>query len=165
MIDPQAVHLPDLPPEWAAIPPELLVRLAPSAGYVTPEQRATINRIAAGRWFLVRNDLRARCGSCRQGTIPGAIHDYISSHCVELPFNGLRELTVFLQEYQHGDMILSALQPGTLVPITAAVAQRLNARIRERGGQTIAMQRPIAPGELDGAAIARRLERTVKSLR
>lgn len=149
----------DLPSEWAQIPPEILARLAPAGAIATPAQRAELNRIAAGRWFLVRNELGLRCGHCRQGILPGAVHPYISIACVEAPFHGLREIVLFMQETAGADMLLSAMRPGTLVPITRRQAEKLNARIRARGGRPIDMQRPLDPAEIDPAAIARRLAR------
>lgn len=165
MTNPRAAYLPDMPPEWATIPDEIITRLVPSGGYTTPEQQAELNRIAAGRWFLVRNELRARCGACRQGTLPGAIHEYLTIACVEAPFNGLREVVLFMQSHEHGDLLFSGLSAGTIVPITAERAAQFNRRIRQHGGVPINAQQPIRANEIDPIRLSGRLTNNARFVR
>lgn len=145
----------DRPSEWAKIPDEVLERLLPSAGLrevegpdgtvhvfnmhglLTPAQKAEIDAIARGHWFLVRNDIggveRLRCGRC------GGKHPYFTLACVERPFHGLQQFTLLLsQQAGAAPGVLDALmgryiRPGSIQPITRRKAQQLIGRIRGRG--------------------------------
>lgn len=159
-IDPMAPFLDDMPVEWLAnIPEEMLARLAPLAGATDPETRALINRIAAGRWFLVRNELRARCVQCGQD------HDYITIRCVEAPFSGLRSVLLFWSERPDMTTFLNAMKPGTIVPISEVTARRFNQRIRDRGEQPIHEQRPLRAWEVNADVMRARMWRQAYSLR
>lgn len=141
--------------------------------FLTPAQRARLNRAAADEWFLVRNEIGSVVGgdpTCRRC---GAVHPYITNGCVELPFNSLRSLQIFV-----GKMPATAQQlframfrpgtlaePGTLVPITSDEAARLNQRIRDKRMQTISMQRPLTRDEIDAETIERRIVARALSLR
>ena len=164
-IDPTNITLDDLPPDWTEIPPEILARLLTAGPLMTTEETAAINRIAQGRWFLIRNDLRIRCHNSQTGTGCGAVHDYISLRCVEAPFNGLRQLELFTQKVAGADVILTRMDIGTLVPISASKARKFNERIIERGGRTIQQQIPIRPDEIDPDAMRRRIVERTRGLR
>lgn len=158
-IDPLSPTHDDQPPEWQQIDPEILARLVPVNGYHTPEQRVALNRIAAGQFFLVKNDLRAPCSACRQGILRGAIHDYITTGCIELPFNGLREVSMFYGQQDQGGKLWASLTMGTIVPITAEDAAKLNDRIRTRRLLTIREMAPLHNHELDANALHKRIRR------
>lgn len=159
MIDPMLPVHEDQPDVWPEIDAELLARLVPTGGYYTPEQRVELNRIARGQWFLVRNDLRARCASCRQGILPGAVHEYVTTGCIELPFNGLREVSMFYAQHDQHGRLWGSLSMGTIAPISAEDAQVLNERIRARRRLTITQMAPLQNHELDAAALHRRIRR------
>ena len=163
--DPTQPNLDDLPPEWDELPAEVLARLLTVGPVLTTEETAELNRIAQARWFLVRNDSRARCGNCRQGMLPGAIHDYLTLKCVEAPFNGLRQLQLYTQHVDGADLVWTHFSAGTIVPITATKARQLNERIIERGGRTMQQQIPIRPDEIDPDAMRRRLLFRTRGLR
>jgi hypothetical protein len=126
-LDPLAPVLPDLPPEWDAIPPEILARLAPRGGILTPAQRRELDRIARARWFLIRNEGSWRCRRC------GAVHAYLTWGCVERPWNGLNEVVGLLRQVEGRDLTLSGVRFGTIVPITEVQARALIERMRARG--------------------------------
>lgn len=128
MIDPlNPILPPDAPPEWAAIPAELLARLAPRGGILTPWQRRELDRIARSRWFLIRNEGGYRCRRCR------AVHAYLTWGCVERPFNGLNEVVGLLRQAEGRDLTLSGVRFGTIVPISETKARELIERMRARG--------------------------------
>jgi len=101
----------DLPPEWVAIPPEILQLLVPvnvrtlhtakgeekivsARGIITPQQKRTIDAVLASRWFLVKNGgalPRARCMRCKR------YHQYITLACIEKPHNGLGEVVGLIE--------------------------------------------------------------------
>ena len=140
-LDPTAVKLLDTPPEWKVIPPEIFDRLKPKDGIYTIEQRNHLDAITSARWFLVRNEVGARCRTCRVGRLPGAIHPYVSMGCLPVPFNGLDEMVFLLREQQGSDTLFSAMRPGTIVPIDRRLALELNRRIREKRYPTLARER------------------------
>lgn len=145
----------DRPAEWARVPDAVLERLLPSTGLrevqgpdgrvhifnthglLTPGQKAEIDAIARGHWFLIRNDgawyERLKCGRC------GAKHAYFTLACVERPFHGLQQFTLLLsQQAGAAPGVLDALlgryiRPGSIEPITRRKAQQLIGRIRGRG--------------------------------
>lgn len=154
----------DLPPEWDSIPDDLLVRLAPAGvGAMTPEQRVAMNQLARSQWFLVRNELGARCGNCASSPLgnpnrlPGAVHTYLTYKCQPLPFNGLRSVMLWLGGYPRDvrEALLAmskpgnAQVPGTFVPIRKRDALRLNKAIRDAGGRTVDDQLPPREVEFD----------------
>lgn len=160
MIDPMAPILADIPPEWDTLPPELIARLAPNGVVGTsPDHRALINRIAAGRWFLVKNELRTPCTRCR------GKHDYITLACTEAPFSGLRSILLFWGERVDADLFYNAMTVGSIVPITQANANDLNQRIRDRHEQPIHEQRPLKAEEVNADLIRQRMWRTARTLR
>lgn len=167
-------HDPDRPSAWGSIPERLLVELAPQGTHVlSPQQRAALNRIAAGEWFLVRNFHRAHCNSCRPhrtSTIRGAVHDYVTIKCVESPFNGLRQIMWWIEseaersQIEQGafyatirDFMVMHPEQDAFVPISAQDAARLNARIRQRGGRPVVDQNPYRADEMDAERIKRRI--------
>lgn len=154
----------DLPPQWAKLPDELLAHLRPVNGVYSPAQRAALNRIAAGRFFLIRNEPihgagRTPCGRC------GRRHKYVTIRCVECPFNGLREAWTWLSTSELGLGISGVIQPGTLEPIAAAEAARHEQRIRDRGGRPIGQQAPSRLVDVNGDAYQQWLVREAVSLR
>jgi hypothetical protein len=170
-------HNPMRPAEWAPIPEELLVRLAPKGALVmTPEARATLNRIALGEWFVIKNFDSAHCEECRPGgrgsrsRLLGAVHDYVSIQCVPSPFNGLRQIIWWMEDVERRN----DMKPGTMLqrleeysifrpadetfhPISEAKAQELMAAIRQRGGRPVIDQCPPRPRDLDANLIRRRI--------
>lgn len=153
-LDPAELWSSDLPPEWDEVPPELLARLVPQAtrtipftlpngqvelrqwnftGVLTKEQRAQIDTIVAGRWFLIRNDgptlERARCGRC------GNLHKYLTLACIERPFHGLDEIYALIEQIEGRDQNAYAIRLGSIEPITRQKAKLLADRIRARGEQ------------------------------
>ena len=146
-LDPTSIVLDDVPSEWGTVPSEILERLLPVTarivygpngeqklydmrGMITPEQKCLIDRIAAGRWFLLRNDGptgRLKCGRC------GQRHTYFTLACVERPFHGLQEIVGLMRQVKGRDLEFSAVRLGTIEPITRSRAQRLLGQIRQRG--------------------------------
>lgn len=152
LIDPTAIRLADLPPEWEAIPDLILAQLAPQAvrrvqnpdgtsylvdmtGTITPEQRAIIERVARSRWFVMRNDGpaldRAVCTRC------GRKHPYLTLGCVERPFHGLQEIVGMIETYaaegKAVERVLTSIRLGAIVPITRKQARQLADKIRAKG--------------------------------
>lgn len=142
--------LPNPPSEWAAIPPEILERLIPNSvmrvsglngdvhlfntrGILTPTQYAEMEKLARGRWFLLRNDgphgERLRCGRCK------GLHQYFTLACVERPFHGLQEIAGLMQRVVGRDLAFEAVRIGTIEPISRAKALQLRKRIERRGEQ------------------------------
>jgi hypothetical protein len=175
-------HNPLRPAEWGTIPEEMLARLAPEGALVmTPRQRAALNRLAAGEWFLVRNFHRAHCESCRphrHSRLLGAVHDYVTIACVESPFNGLRQIMWWIegearrQRVEEGALYATIREwmvrhpdADAFVPISVADAARLNDRIRQRGGRPVIDQRPYRADELDGELIRRRIAANARRAR
>jgi hypothetical protein len=175
--DPTDIHSPhyhDRPPEWGSIPEEMLIRLAPrGTSVLTPDQRIAFNTLARGQWFLVRNEANARCSECATGPLgspnrlPGAVHDYITTNCAELPFHGLRSILLWIGSYptEIKEILWSLMRPGqgntpgTIVPIKKRDADKLNARIRDRGGKPIDVQAPLATHEFDVKALEQKIRR------
>lgn len=156
VIDPSDMWLPDPPREWEAIPPEILERLAPQlvsevpipgpygtartgrkarvynqGVMLTPEQKKELDRLASGRWFLLRNDgphlSRCACGRC------GGTHAYFTLACVERPFHGLQEIVGLMDQVIGQDRVFDAIRVGSIEPITRAKAKQLADRIRAKG--------------------------------
>lgn len=146
-IDIRSPYLQDMPTEWTAVPPEILERLLPVTarvvrgpngtehlydmrGMITPEQKAEIDRIAEGRWFLLRNNGvtgRLRCTRCKQ------VHAYFTLACVERPFHGLQEIVGLMRHVVGRDLHFDAVRFGSIEPVTRAHALRLISRIRAKG--------------------------------
>lgn len=135
MIDPRRIILPDNPSEWPDIPEHIWEKLKPKNGIYLPWQKRAMDKIARSRWFLIRNNHRERCGNCRQGAIPGAIHDYLTLGCVELPFHGIEDLVLVMQEWneERRERLISGMTPGTIVPITPSDAFKYIGRIKDKG--------------------------------
>jgi hypothetical protein len=152
ILDPTSVTLADLPPEWEAVPDLIMAQLAPQAfrevrgpggtsyiadltGIVTPEQKALVDKIAQGRWFVMRNNGpqldRMRCGRCNR------IHEYLTLGCVERPFHGLHQIVGMIETYQaegkHVERILTSIRLGAIVPISRKQARQLADKIRAKG--------------------------------
>lgn len=148
------------PSEWGEIPAELLELMDnDGSAYMTPEGRAALNRIALGEWYIVRLSpdlddvlVNRRCRECN------AIHSHVTVRCVPAPFNGLRQLTTMFQRSRSGDFTVRALTWRDIEVISAADANRLNDRIRDRRGVPPINQNPPRPGDLDAAAIDRRIQ-------
>lgn len=155
-----------LPAEWLPMDEELLARLDPAGTLIgSTRHRAAINRMAAARWFLVRNTWGERCSSCRQGIMPGAIHPYITIRCREAPFNGTRQFYLWLRDQPNRDEITARVREylvlyperDAFVPISGADARRLNQIIRDRGGRPVSDQRPLRQSEVDDDMMRLRL--------
>ena len=114
---------------------EVWLKLRPKNGIYLPWQRRAMDKIARSRWFLVRNEQRDRCGNCRQGTIPGAIHEYLTLGCIELPFNGVDDLVLVLESWdeERRERLISGMHPGMFVPITFGDARKYIRRIQAKG--------------------------------
>jgi hypothetical protein len=128
-LDLMAATMPDLPPQWETVEPDVLATLRPEGGIYTPQQHAALKRIAGRRWFLIRANtgLASRCRECQQ------VHTYLTLGCVELPFNGLTEVIGLFDRYQGRDRVIDAVALGDIVPITRDEARTLYGRIRARG--------------------------------
>lgn len=151
LLDPTALTMRDMPPEWDAVPTEILAQLAPQAfrevvrpdgrsyiadvtGVITALQKKAIDTIARGRWFVMRNigpAGKAICGRC------GRRHDYLTLGCVERPFHGLQEIVGLMETYEadgnSAERILTAIRLGSIVPITRKQARQLSEKIRAKG--------------------------------
>lgn len=156
------------PPEWETIPSELLERLAPQGEkFITTRQRAALNRIAAGRNFLIRNVWDVRCDKCNR------IHTYLTLACVEAPFNGLRQFYEWIDSQDDPNRIYDGLRefsvrnPGldSIVPISQSDADTYNQRIRDRREVPVIDQRPLRPEEVDELAMSERIVRRARRIR
>jgi hypothetical protein len=152
LLNPAALTLADLPPQWEQVPDMILAQLAPQAvrevrgplgrsylvdmtGVITPEQKKAIDSVARSRWFVMRNDgpvmQRARCGRC------GGVHQYLTLGCVERPFHGLQEIVGLVETYaaegKHVERVLQSIRLGAIVPITRKQARQLADKIRAKG--------------------------------
>lgn len=129
MMDLRKPVLADNPSEWDEIPSDILHYLTPRNGMYTPIQMALLNKIAANRWFLIRNELGARAKYSRR------VEPYLTTLGIERPFNGLNELILFLSQYDPAirAKLLSGMKAGTIVPISKERAYRNIRRIREKG--------------------------------
>lgn len=168
MIDPTQPFLANRPSEWPETPEQLLMLLV-EKGENSPEYRAMVNRIAASRHFLIRNDFSAPCRHHKSSnrftiTMP-VFHEYITLNCRPAPFNGLRSILWFAREVVGADLFFTAFKPTTLEPITAKRARTMNDAIRATGEQPIDAQRPIQPEEVNADLMTRRIWRDVRSLR
>lgn len=156
-LDPTSRDRPD--DLWGAIPSETLALLDNDGkAYFSPEGRAALNRIALAEWYLVKNTanmddvlMNRRCRHCNQ------VHAYISVACVPAPFNGLRQLTIILKNATIHNLNARAIRLEDVEVISAADAQKLNDRIRQRGGQPPLAQNPPRRDELDADLIRRRI--------
>jgi len=122
-----------LPTEWDTIPAEILAKLQPRNGIYTPEQAKELQRIANGRFFLLRNDGPdgevKECGRCHRN------HMYFTMMCVEVPFCGLGELVGFIKKQRGNDLQYEVIRWGSIEPITYKKAEELVTRIEMRGGR------------------------------
>ena len=139
--DVRTIELPDMPPEWEAVDEEALAFLKVEPGQVQTLAQAHLEEdIVSKRWFLVRNTFAWRCKRCRQGILPGAIHDYISYACEPRPFHGLNEVLLFWRQafedigYDSYTMRLGE----AIVPITLDEAHKFYFRIEARTGKDLA---------------------------
>ncbi len=154
---------------WSAVPDDLMDMLAPSGtAYLTTRQRAALNRIAAGRHFLVRNTWRARCEHCIR------IHSYMTIRCVEGPFNGLRQVYEWIKPQDDwdrdggvsgGDYTARGASMDMIVAISQADAATYNQRIRDRGGVPVIDQRPLRQDEVDAEAMRFRIVNRARHMR
>lgn len=144
IFDPRLPVLPDMPPEWGEVPEEILEMIIPrrmtvidgvetnTRGILTPDQARKLDEIAAGRWFLLRNDgptgYRLRCANC------GRKHLYFTLACIERPFNGLQQIVGLMRQYDaaKNEVGLDCVRLGTIEPITAKKALKLRQKIRDR---------------------------------
>lgn len=139
--DVRRIELPDLPPEWEPLDDEAKEFLKIEPGQMqTLAQQHLEEDIVSRRWFLVRNTYAWRCKSCRQGILPGAIHDYITYACEPRPFHGLNEVLMFWQKaiddvgYDDYSMRIGE----AIRPITPDEAKRMYFRIEARTGKDLA---------------------------
>ena len=137
-IDPRQVALTDTPPEWADVPRELLNRLKPNAaGIYLPWQLELMDKIAAGRHYLLRNEYGFECTEC------GRKHAYMTVGCVERPWHGLSEVYGIIEEYDpvwensdgsaEVDATISGYRLGSVVTISPREALKLWLKIKDRG--------------------------------
>jgi len=155
-LDVQRLILPEMPPHWPDLPQPLKDALSMGGGTLwhhsgcrevwhrgqlayacaatCPVRLA--EQTLARRWFLIVNEPvvgieRPRCKYCN------AQHQYLSNHCVEIPWNGTTEVIAKFRGptiAANGDAVTECLRLGALVPITAAEALVLKTRIRAKGG-------------------------------
>lgn len=131
LVDVRSPILDDLPSEWNAVDSETLRLLMPRGGIYTPDQARIFDRIAAARWFLLRNTgpdgCAWRCRRCRR------IHDHFTLHCVERPFNGLTHALGVMAERIGPELVFSTVALGAIDPITRDKAKALYERLRGLG--------------------------------
>jgi len=160
-------------PYFWAQPSEELQEAQATQIFLTATQRAALNRVQADEWVLVKNEIGSVVGGDPKCRRCGAIHEYITVGCIELPFSSLRSLEIFVGKMpQSGQELFRAMlkpgtlaEPGTLVPISSKEAEKLNERIRAKRMPTILEQRPLKRGEVDAQAIERRIVTRALSLR
>lgn len=149
LLDLSAPILADNPSEWPVADAETLALLRPSNGIFTIEQDKALRRISAARWFLLRNDGPSgqawRCGRC------GLLHDFFTLHCRPRPYNGLTHAIGTLVERIGPEQIFSAVEIGTVEPITVERAFLLYHDLRGYG-----YSREQILGVPDGVQIAER---------
>lgn len=147
-IDPADLVIRNSPAEWPAISEELINRLTvgypqpirdqfgnwhhfPQIPMLTPAQKEQIDAIAAARWFLIRIRNDAAIKACHRC---GRHHRYFTVACIELPFNGVTDLTQALCTKEHGgDTIYDAVAIGDIEPIPESRARRYREQIIMRG--------------------------------
>lgn len=131
ILDLSAPVLADNPAEWPVVDAETLALLRPTNGVFTVEQDRLMRRISASRWFLLRNDGPSGeawpCRGC------GQLHPFFSLHCRPRPYNGLTHAIGTLVERIGPEQIFSAVEIGTVEPITVEYAFRLYSDLRGFG--------------------------------
>jgi hypothetical protein len=151
---------------WSAIPDHILEALAPSGtAYLTTKQRAALNRLAAGRWFLVKNVLREPCNPGPPFYGCGGIHPYMTIRCTESPLNGLRQVYAWIDSLQDKERFVAgmreffAINPDfdMIQAISPSDAAIYNQRIRDRHGVPVIDQQPLRREELDAEVMNRRM--------
>jgi hypothetical protein len=141
-IDPRMPIVEGNPSEWEELPSDLLDMLRPSTGGLfTKEQHKMMKKIAASRWFLLKNIHGFRCKRCN------GIHRYLTTACVERPFHGLQEIMGLQRkiEREHGsirgermsveDARTKMTRLGAIEPINRKTALRYQERIKQRTGK------------------------------
>jgi hypothetical protein len=139
--DVRRILLPDLPPEWEPVDEEVMRFLEVKPGEIqTLAQHHLEEDIVSRRWFLVRNTWAWRCKNCRQGILPGAIHDYITLSCEPRPFHGLNEVLMFWRKTigEAGYDSYTMRVGEVIVPINAQEAKKMYFRIEARTGKDLA---------------------------
>jgi hypothetical protein len=147
-MDVRILGLPDMPPEWDTVPPEVLRMLEPDERGLYSQQQMHIEEdIVSKRWFIVANTLGWRCKECRSGmmspnSLPGDIHPYITKGCLPRPFHGLNEILMFWREKGKlsdttTDSFVMRLGE-VIVPITVAQAKDFYQRIEDKIGLDLA---------------------------
>ena len=141
--------LADNPAEWPVVDAETLAMLRPRNGIFTPAQDKVMRRISASRWFLLRNDGPSGewwpCSRCH------GYHPFFSLHCRPRPYNGLTHAIGTLIERVGPEQIFSAVEIGTVEPVTVEYAFKLYADLRGFG-----YTREQILGVRDGVQIAER---------
>ena len=132
LLDVRNPILDDLPAEWRPVDAETLRMLRPRNGLSTPEQARMFDRIAAARFFLIRNTgategYAFRCRRCKQ------IHAHLTTHCIERPFTGLSHVLGVLSERMGPEIVFSGVALGAIDPITRERAKVLYERLRGLG--------------------------------
>ena len=143
--DPLRVLLEDCPEEWDKTfdrdALSLVLSKRPANGLWSPELKAELDAIVGKHWFIIKNELRARCNACRVGRLPGAIHPYLTMACTPIPFNGLTEAIGIIERDEARDHIWEGMKFGSIVPITYDTAMRFANRISLYGGVVPGMRR------------------------
>lgn len=128
-IRPEVVVTQDRPSEWDELPEDFEEMMTADNGIMTKFQKEVMDRIVANQWFLVKNELRA---PIKGGTY---VHPYLTLGGVEVPFNGISNLMLFLNSYDEytRERLISAMRPGTIEPITKEKAKALVSKIQSKG--------------------------------
>jgi hypothetical protein len=130
ILDLRAPELADNPAQWPTLTPEERAILRPRNGIYSPQAAAILDRLALGRFFLLRNDgphgERWRCKYCK------GIHPFFTL-CVPVPLNGLTYALGLLCERLDRDDVYSAVAIGTIEPLDLAYARRLYDKLRGLG--------------------------------
>jgi hypothetical protein len=141
-----APRLADLPQAWEPADDEALPRLAealrpdPATGLASPAQWASRQRLAAGRWFLLRNTHHWRSG--RSGR-SGAVEPYFTYAGIERPFSGIDDIHHLIREHLHiGEetaraMVGNWLKLGAIEPIEPERARWYALRILAKTGRNL----------------------------
>ncbi len=153
-LDVQRLILPEVPPQWGALPRVVIDALHAGGGTLWHHRDCVARRhgprlaydcaaacpvqvaegVLANRWYLIENDavpgFRPECGIC------GRKHRFLSLACLDKPFNGLTEIFAILRQprIEGRDRITEGFRFGALVPITSREALVLRERIRGKIG-------------------------------
>lgn len=131
ILDLRAPDLADNPAQWPTLTAEERALLRPRNGIYLPEAAAILDKLALGRFFLLRNDgphgERWRCKYCHE------LHPFFTLSCVPVPLNGLTYALGLLCERLDQDDVYSAVAIGTIEPLDLAYARRLYDKLRGLG--------------------------------